>query len=61
MTNLETLFLFIFVFSILNVFKISFIFIKSLLQNPPKPMTISSRELIFFHLAISYVITFILS
>lgn len=60
MTNLESLYLFIFVFSILNVLKISFVFITSLLQNPPKKMEMSSREILLFHLTLTYIVTYLI-
>jgi hypothetical protein len=61
MIDLNNLFLFIFIFSILNVFKISFIFIKSLLQNPPQKMVLSSRVNLLLHLTLTYIITYIIA
>jgi hypothetical protein len=60
MINLENLFLFIFVFSILNVLKISTVFITSLLQTPPKKMELSNGEAFLFHFTLTYFITYII-
>ena len=59
MINFDNLLLFIFVFSVLNVLKISTVFITSLLQTLPKKMELSSRETILFHLTLTYFITYI--
>jgi hypothetical protein len=59
MINFDNLLLFIFVFSILNVLKISTVFITSLLQTLPKKMELSSRETLLFHLTLTYFITYI--
>jgi len=59
MINFDNLLLFIFVFSVLNVLKISTVFITSLLQTPPKKMELSSRETLQLHLTLTYFITYI--
>jgi len=60
MHNIDTIYLFIFVFTILvslnNVTK----FLSALLQKDPKPMVYSNRELIFLGISISYIITYLL-
>jgi hypothetical protein len=61
MINLNNLFLFIFIFSVLNVFKISIIFTKSLLQTPPQKMELSSGINLLFHLTLTYIITYIIA
>jgi hypothetical protein len=59
MINFDNLLLFIFVFSVLNVLKISTVFITSLLQTLPKKMELSSRETLLLHLTLTYFITYI--
>jgi hypothetical protein len=60
MHNIDSIYFFIFVFTILvslkNVTKI----IGALLQREPKPIQFSNRELIIVGLSISYIITYIL-
>jgi len=60
MLNIETIFLFIFVLSILNVAKHLFKFLTSLLQQNPQPMRISSGEVFLLMISISYIITFVI-
>jgi hypothetical protein len=59
--KLGYIFLFVFIFSVLSVIRIIFKFIGSLLQNPPQKLVLSSRELFFFGLTISYTITYLIS
>ena len=60
MHNIDSIYFFIFVFTILvslkNVTKI----MGALLQREPKPIQFSNRELIIVGLSISYIITYIL-
>jgi hypothetical protein len=60
MHNIDTIYLFIFVFTILvslnNVTK----FLSALLQKDPRPMVYSNRELILLGISISYIITYLL-
>jgi len=60
MNNLESLFLFAFIFTLLSVSRTTFRFTSALLQNPPKPFLMSNRELVFLGLSISYVITYLI-
>jgi hypothetical protein len=60
MNNLDSLFLFVFILSILTVIRTVFRFLRALLQNPPAPLVLSSRELIFLGISISYVITYLI-
>jgi hypothetical protein len=59
MHNIDTIYLFIFVFTILvtslNVLK----FLRALLQREPKPMVLSNRELLLLGVSISYLITYL--
>lgn len=52
---------FIFVFSLLAVVRTIFKFISSLLSNPPKPLVLTTREIVFNGIFLSYVITFIIA
>jgi hypothetical protein len=60
MHNIDTIFLFIFVFSILNVVRIVFLFIRSLLQETPQQVILSSRGILLLGLSLSYIITYII-
>jgi len=60
MHNIETIYLFIFVFTILVVLKNITKFISALLSKEPKPLVYNNRELIFLGLSLSYLITYIL-
>lgn len=61
MINIESILLFVFVFSSLVLFRTVVTFISSLLQTPPKKMVMTNRELIYNGLSLSYIITYILS
>jgi len=61
MISLNLIANFFFIFSILVLIRISFIFLRALLQNPPEIMRLSSRELIFLGINLSYFITYILN
>ena len=61
MHNIDTIYLFVFVFTILVSLKNVTKFIGALLQKEPKPLVYSNRELIFLGLSISYIITFLIS
>jgi hypothetical protein len=61
MLNYNTIFLFVFVFSILTNVRLVVKFVSALLHNPPQKMVLSSRELIFNGLMLSYLITYIIN
>jgi hypothetical protein len=61
MINYNTIFLFVFVFSILTNLRLVVKFVSALLQTPPKKMVLSNRELIFNGLMLSYLITYIIN
>jgi len=44
----------------INVFRISFIFLRALLQPDPKPVSYSNRDLLIFYFSLSYIITYII-
>jgi hypothetical protein len=58
MTNIETIYLFMFIFSILSVFRVVVKFIFSLLQTLPERLVMSNREILFQGISLSYVITY---
>jgi hypothetical protein len=60
MHNIDTIYFFIFVFTILVAFKNVANFIGALLQKEPKPLVYSDRELILLGISISYIITYLL-
>ena len=60
MDNINTVFLFVFIFSVLTVLRTVGRIISSLFSNPPKPMVWSKWELMFLGFAISYCLTFII-
>jgi len=59
MHNIDTIYFFIFVFSILVVLKNTSKVLVALLEKNPKPLVYSNRELLALALSISYIITFI--
>lgn len=61
MHNIETIYLFIFVFTILVTLRNVARFLSALLQKEPKPLVYSNRELILFGFSLSYIITYILT
>jgi len=60
MFNIETILLFVLIFSVLAVVRTASMFIRALLQDNPQRFLLSNRELIFLGLTISYIITFII-
>jgi len=58
MTNIDTIYLFIFIFSTLSVFRVVVKFIFSLLQASPERLVMGNREILFQGVALSYVITY---
>jgi hypothetical protein len=58
MYNLDTLFLFINIFSILFVLRVVYRFISALLSDPPTKLIMSNRELIFLGITLAYTITY---
>jgi hypothetical protein len=60
MHNIDAIYLFIFIFSILVSLKNVTKFIGALLQKEPKPLVYSDRELMFLGISISYIITYLL-
>ena len=59
MHNIETIYFFIFVFTILVTLRTVTKFIGALSQKEPKPLVFGDRELILLGLSTSYLITYI--
>jgi hypothetical protein len=60
MNNLDTIFLFIFIFSVLTVVRTVFRFIRALSLTPPTRLELSGRELIFLGLSVTYCLTYLI-
>jgi hypothetical protein len=60
MNSTDTIFLFVFIYSVLTVVRTVARIISSLISNPPKRMEWYRGELIYLGLAISYCLTFII-
>jgi hypothetical protein len=60
MCDLNTIYLFVFIFSVLTVLRTVARIISSLISTPPKRMEWYRGELIYLGLAISYCLTFII-
>ena len=58
MTNIETLFLYIYVLSILINLRILFRLITALISTPPKRFILEGNEIIVVGLTLSYIITY---
>lgn len=61
MNNTDSVYFFIFVFTILIVLRNFTRLISTLLQSNPKPLILSNRELIILGLSISYLTTYIIN
>lgn len=60
MNNINTIFLFFFIFSVLTVLRTVIEFIRALSQNPPQPLVLSGRELILLGITVSYCLTYLI-
>jgi len=60
MHNINTIYFFIFVFTILVTLSNVLKFLRVLLQKEPKPLVLSNRELLLLGVSISYFITYII-
>jgi hypothetical protein len=58
MYNIDSLFLFLNIFSILIILRVIHRFMSTLLSNPPVPMVMSNRELIFLGMSLAYTLTY---
>jgi len=59
MHNINTIYLFIFVLTILVSLRHGLKIVRALLEKTPKPLVYTNRELIILGLSISYIITYI--
>jgi hypothetical protein len=59
MHNIESIYYFIFIFSLLVIAKNKIKFISALLSENPKPLGIGNGELIILGLSISYIFTYL--
>lgn len=60
MINYDAIYLFVFIFTSLSILRTVVNFIRALLSNPPERFGITSKELIFFGLSLSYFLTYLL-
>jgi hypothetical protein len=58
MDNLNTIFLFVFIFSVLTVLRTVARILSSLFSNPPKKIEWYRGELVYLGLAITYCLTY---
>jgi len=58
---INTLLLFLFIFSILGLMEFIFKLLVSLFSNPPKPIELSTLNLIIYGAFISYVLTYLIT
>jgi len=61
MNSIETLYLFIFILSLLSGIRLVVKFIKALNTTPPEPLILSYTETIINGLFFSYIITYIIT
>jgi len=61
MLDINNIFLFIFIFSLLGILSVTIKTLVSLFANPPSPVEFTLRETIVFGLFISYVLTYIIN
>jgi hypothetical protein len=60
MGKIESIFLFLFIFSVLTVLRAVLRFVGTLLQEQPERFVLTNRVLIFLGLSISYIITYLI-
>ena len=59
MMDVNNIFLFLFIFSLLGVSRVLLMILVSLFRTPPTKLELSIRETIFFGIFLSYVLTYI--
>lgn len=59
MHNINTIYLFIFVLTVLVSLRHGLKIVSALLEKNPKPLAYTNRELVILGLSISYIITYI--
>jgi hypothetical protein len=60
MNNINTIFLFVFIFSLLTVLRTVARIMSSLFSNPPKKFEWYRGELVYLGLAITYCLTYLI-
>jgi hypothetical protein len=60
MSKFESIFLFVFIFSVLTVLRTVIRFMGTLLQSQPERFVLSNRVLIYLALSVSYIITYLI-
>jgi hypothetical protein len=61
MLDINNIFLFIFIFSLLGVIRVFINFLSSVFKNPPQRLIMTKYEMTIFGLFLSYVITYLLN
>jgi hypothetical protein len=61
MLDINNIFLFIFIFSLLGVLRVVIKTVVSLFRDPPTPVELTTRETIVFGLFLSYALTYIIN
>jgi|694.fasta_scaffold152064_2 hypothetical protein len=60
MININTIFLFLFIFSIVSCLRIFFKFLISIFQEQPQAIIFDTKSLFFYGCSISYIITYLI-
>ena len=60
MLNTDTLFLFLFIFSIVSCLRLIFKFFISIFQEQPQKIILDTKSLFFYGVSISYIITYLI-
>lgn len=60
MYKMESIFLFVFIFSVLTVLRTVFKYLSALLQSQPEKVVLSNGVLINLGLTMSYIITYLI-
>jgi hypothetical protein len=60
MYKMESIFLFVFIFSVLTVLRTVFKYLSALLQSQPEKVVLSNGYLIYLGLTMSYIITYLI-
>jgi hypothetical protein len=60
MFNIDTIFLFLFVFSTVSCLRLTFKFFISIFQEEPQKIILDNKSLFFYGISISYIITYLI-
>jgi hypothetical protein len=61
MNNINTLYLFLFIFFTLNILRNVLKFVGALLSNPPQTMVLGNKDLLLLGISISYFLTYLIT